>query len=259
MKVTPRFWGTAAEPEVLDAIRALGERVVSRNGAVNAYRAPLYAADNMLLFNRTCAFLNDDRFTAAFNRSHDPEDPHDSIAWRRHIECWAARQCMHVEGDFIDCGAYKGNCCAMVMDYVGFAGSGRKYLLIDTFELQEGPDRSAMPELGAGLHAAVVARFADQPQVDIVKGYLPDVLKTIALPEKIAYLNVSLGQVKPTLATISELFPRLSVGGMVIIESYGHALARYADIQPTMDYWAASVGHTICEMPTGQGLLVKHG
>ena len=139
-----------------------------------------------------------------------------------------------------------------------FLRSGKRYLLIDAFDRQESLGKGNMPALGPDLHAEVARKFADRPQVAVVKGFLPDVLKTIPVPEKIAFLTISLGVARPTLATISELFPRVSPGGMVIIESYGHNFGPYKEIQPMMDYWAASVGHMICELPTGQGLIVKH-
>lgn len=41
-----------------------------------------------------------------------------AIIWRRYIMCMAAYHCAHLEGDFVEAGAYQGTGSKTVIDYL---------------------------------------------------------------------------------------------------------------------------------------------
>jgi len=52
------------------------------------------------------------------------------------------------------------------------------------------------------------------------------------------------------------LFDRVSPGGLVVFDDYGWS--GYAAQKVAEDAFMRQRGHSILELPTGQGLLIKH-
>src|SRR5262245_37944729 len=67
----------------------------------------IFAGDNLLAIGRNMGFLDDGAFMSAFER-HAQTDTEKSVIWRNYVLCWAARRALRLEGDFVECGCYKG-------------------------------------------------------------------------------------------------------------------------------------------------------
>lgn len=94
-----------------------------------------------------------------------------SLLWRQHVVCWGAKQCLHLEGDYVEAGCYKDFTAKVICNYLGFAQHQTKtYYLYDAFEHSEEMQHHSMPEHGLDLHERVVARFAAYPNVRVING-----------------------------------------------------------------------------------------
>jgi hypothetical protein len=77
-----------------------------------------------------------------------------------------------------------------------------------------------------------------------------------ALPERIAFLHLDMNSSNSEIAALDILFDRVSPGGAIVFDDYGWL--SYQAQQHAEDAFMAERGHRILELPTGQGLVIKH-
>jgi O-methyltransferase len=211
----------------------------------------IFTGDNLFTFGRNLGFLDDAPFMAAFEKNAKT-DSERSLIWRLHVICWAARNGLRLEGDFVDCACYMGSMARIVCDTLNFGQLNRKFYLYDAFALPEGEAYAGMQELD--VYASVKQRFSDLPNVFVTKGQIPDILQQV-IPEKITFLHLDLSTVEAKQGALEMLFDRLVPGAAVILNDYGWLAYRaQKDIE---DPFFAERGYRVLELPTGQGLLIK--
>ena len=217
----------------------------------------VYAGDNVILLGRTLGFRRDRKLMQAFNKNAGT-DQEKSLLLRINTLAWAARQSLAVEGDFVECGVWRGFCSAVLADYLDFATLPRRLYLYDTFEGipkeldSEGHDSPRFRE--EGIYESVVERFSPYPNVRVVKGRVPDTLH-IEAPERIAMMHIDMNSSLAEIAALEVLYDRVSPGGVIVFDDYGWT--GYREQQLAEERWAQDRGQSILELPTGQGLLVK--
>ena len=167
-----------------------------------------------------------------------------------------------IPGAIVECGVWRGGSMMAVIRTLIEAGDvTRDLFLYDTFE--------GMPEPGAkdvthtGTPASVLMRNAskDDPNsiwcyapIDVVKravygigyaesrihfvqGKVEETIPRLA-PEKIALLRLDTDWYESTRHEIIHLFPRLSKGGVLMIDDYGH----WKGSRKAVDEWLAQAG-----------------
>jgi O-methyltransferase len=231
----------------------------------------MFWGDRMLSLDKAAAFLTDPDFAKAYaavrgNHIYDAYDSPHTVAWRLNTLVWAARSAVHVEGDFVECGVFKGDMSWTILSILGDALSDRTFYLYDSFEGllpsddvypgHEGFIEFANKIYGdPKIYTSVVHRFANYPNVKVIKGFLPDAL-TQGSPDRIAFLHLDLNAAMPEVAVMEAFFDRVSPGGMIVYDDYGWHVCEQQRL--AADMFAASRNHKILELPTGQGLIVKH-
>lgn len=165
-----------------------------------------FMGDNLIAFGRNLGFMNDDRFLNAWN-THARLPVERSILWRTATVVWAARQAARREGDFIECGCYKGTSARILIDSVDI--SDRRYFLSDLFEHNAAMQHHAMPEHGEGLFDHVKARFAPFPYVTAIKGPVPESFAQ-GLPEKIAFAHIDMNNAPAEIGALDAIEDRLA-------------------------------------------------
>ncbi len=232
----------------------------------------IFWGDRLLTLDKSAGFLDEPSFRRAFDavrgsHQYDQYDGKDTIAWRLHTLCWAARNALRVDGDFVECGVFKGDMAWLVTQVLG-EGNIPRFYLYDSFE-GFSPDYSSnadFPESPGfidfankyykeeGLYDSIVRRFASNPKVQVVKGVLPDAL-AVACPEKISYLHIDLNSPRAEVAVLERLWDRVSSGGIVVFDDYGWKL--FHRQKEAEDGFFRRRGYEVLELPTGQGLVVK--
>jgi len=238
----PIFWGTK-EPEIFADLMRIAAKMTT------AY----HFADNMFVFQRNNSMLRDGPFMGAWE-SNVVSASDKAIIWRRYIMAMAGFHCSHLEGDFVECGAYEGVGAKTVLDYLGGAAFPKTFWLYDMFEHNAEMANHAMPSHGPQLYDQVKERFAAYPNVKIFKGFLPEVLAE-GCPEKIAYLHIDLNQAPAEIATLDALFDRVVPGGMIILDDY--EMFFYRAQKTAEDSWFGKRGYKVFPLPTSQGFVIK--
>jgi O-methyltransferase len=262
----------AAHNPVESQVKAMFDAVLTK--IVAPMHGSVFWGDRMLTLDKAAGFFDDATFRHHYevvrgSHIYDAYDSPHTIAWRLHTLIWAARTALAQQGDFVECGVFKGDMSWMVASVLGKAIENRTFYLYDSFEglspklsdPGDYPDNPGFLDMANKIYSApavfetVMTRFANMPHVKVVRGFVPDSFK-IAMPERIAYLHIDLNSPQAEIAVLEQLFDRVVTGGAIIFDDYGwkhYHLQREAE-----DRFMAARGHSILELPTGQGLVIKH-
>jgi hypothetical protein len=148
-----------------------------------------------------------------------------------------------VPGDFVECGVWRGGSSLLAgLTMRALGAEDRRLHLYDTFEGMTAPTDVDVDVEGEKA-SAYLDRYSDDgrwcyadladvrstfaehgfvpPQVSYIEG---DVLDTLAadLPEQISVLRLDTDWYESTKFELEMLYPRLQVGGVLIIDDYGH-------------------------------------
>jgi O-methyltransferase len=143
--------------------------------------------------------------------------------------CWIlwslARQALSLDGDFWECGVYRGGTAAMFARVLSSAGSQKKLHLFDTFK--------GMPRTLKGVDQHQEGDFADT-SLESVKGYVGAEERCVYhqgfMPEtfqgmegaKIAFAHIDVDIYQSVMDCMNFIFPRLEPGGFMVFDDYGH-------------------------------------
>jgi hypothetical protein len=152
----------------------------------------------------------------------------------------------NIEGDIVECGVWKGGSMMAVAETLLRAGdTSRDLYLFDTFEGMPPPTENDV-DIAGGSAEGLLARSDKETAesvwcratLDVVKqalgntGYPSEKIHYIKgmveqtipdfVPDKIALLRLDTDWYESTRHEMEHLFPRLSKGGVLIIDDYGH-------------------------------------
>lgn len=249
LRIPQIFFGLS---ERTDLVRSLNH-LIDQIGDIADPRSQWFMADNLITYGHTAGFRFDPAFVNAVVTA-DPRPMELALAWRTHTLCWAARSCLALEGDYVECGTYEGYSMDVVLRYLDGL-SDRRVWLYDLFDpTGAAGEGKRLPEHSPHLYHTVRKRFATRSNVTVTRGKVPDVLDDIA-PDHIAFLHIDMNNAEAERGAVERLYGRLAVGGMVIFDDYGWT--GYQAQKRAADEFAAAHSLSILELPTGQGLMVK--
>jgi O-methyltransferase len=150
-----------------------------------------------------------------------------------------------IEGDFVECGVWRGGNAIVAAEMIRLYGSNKHVYLYDTFTGMTEPTKldvdlhgtDAINEFNAskraGYNAMYYASLDDVQEqfrlrhllnsnIHFIQG---DVNQTLAsnklIPSKISMLRLDTDWYESTKVELQVLYPKLSVGGCLIIDDYG--------------------------------------
>ena len=151
-----------------------------------------------------------------------------------------------IPGDIVECGVWKGgSMMAVARTLLRLEGPRRHLYMFDTFEGMPPPSdkdlsgdgQTATDLLAAadksdptsiwcvapleGVRETIGSVGYDASMLHFVKGRVEDTLPEQA-PDQIALLRLDTDWYESTRHELEHLFPRLAVGGVLIIDDYGH-------------------------------------
>lgn len=169
-----------------------------------------------------------------------------------------------VGGDFVECGVWRGgSVMAMASELTRLGSTTRRIWLYDTFE---GMTEPTSLDVEAGTGTAAATMLASTPVGDganvwcvagiddvranlVLTGYPMeqfvfvegDVTQTLSVtsPDRIALLRLDTDWHASTLASLEVLYPRLAIGGVCILDDYGH----WQGAREAVDGYFAARGH----------------
>jgi O-methyltransferase len=213
-----------------------------------------FYGDHLIAVGRSIAFLRNEKFTdAVFGECRTNAER--AMIWRFHTLAWCATQALSLPGDFVECGVYEAVSTRILARYLDFGAIAKQWYLYDLFENPGGEGQGVhMAKHGPRLYERVVQALAIYPNIQVTKGRVPEIFSTL-VPDRIAFLHLDLNDAGAEIAALSELFPRIVPGGMIVLDDYGWAA--YRGQQEAEEPFFSALGHTVLELPTGQGLVIK--
>lgn len=256
-------------PPEIDPAKRFDEAIA----AISPMHSSIFWGDRLLTLDKSVSFREDPKFKAAISTADSSTGENqyaspDGVSWRYNTLIWAARQALLVDGDFVECGVYRGDMSWVVTEMVDLAAHGRRMYLYDTFngfsdkysspaDYPDAPQFFDFANAGygqAGLHAEVASRFRSKPYVHVIRGVVPDILPDTA-PSRISFLHIDMNSPGPERAALELLYDRISLGGVIVFDDYGWSIFRKQ--KESADEFMALRSQSILELPTGQGLVVK--
>ncbi|UUX50069.1 TylF/MycF family methyltransferase [Nisaea acidiphila] len=245
-----------------------GRRLIKDQDGRSRVTMPVSFDADGLRTEHSSSFLSSEKFREAYsagaNTGHricPPEHLH--IEWRVYICCWAATQALSLAGDFVECGVSTGITSRAVAEYCDFGTAEKTFYLFDTFAGvpldQAADDEVALSESKNQRHyfdsySLVLESFKDFPNVEVVKGKVPESLETVPFGA-VAFLHVDMNIAYPEVAALEHFWPLLSPGAPVVLDDYGSQA--HVSQKSAIDDWATRSGANILLLPTGQGLIIR--
>jgi len=226
-------------------------------------RGPLSYNQNGLATTHNADFLRDPKFAEAYEEAARLTGWRHPAPWRVYINVWAASQAIRLRGNLVECGVWNGFTALVLTLYLDLASSDSKFFLVDSFEgvniadlTEEERQRglAGKNETYVNYIEGVKKNFAPFPNVKIVKGFVPEVLETVASGE-VSYLHIDMNYAAPEIAAAEFFWSRLLPGAVVVLDDYG--FAKHKTQKMEFDKWAQKKGITICLLPTGQGFFLR--
>lgn len=150
-----------------------------------------------------------------------------------------------IPGSIVECGVWRGgSMMAAALAMIEEGNTDRNLYLYDTFDGMSSPDDAVdrsfdntlastqlrAEEKGTGIwckaslddvRANVLSTGYQSENVHFVKGKVEDTIPAV-LPNEIAVLRLDTDWYESTKHELEYLYPRLSKGGLLIIDDYGH-------------------------------------
>jgi O-methyltransferase len=215
-----------------------------------------------LLTSHNCDFMNDKRFSRAYEKGKETGSwGASNIHWRAFVACWAAEKARMIDGDFVECGVNKGGLSRTVIEYINLNTLDKKFYLLDTYEglsekyiSDEEKKNGITPGGYEECYNLVKKTFSEFDNVLIIKGTVPDTLTQVT-SEKVCYLSIDMNCLEPEIEAAEFFWDKLVSGAVMLLDDYGwaeHILQKRA-----FDEFAKRKDVMILSLPTGQGLIIK--
>ncbi len=228
----------------------------------NMYPGQFYCNDMLVALWRNLSFRHDQKFMSCYYDAVT-NDQEQSLIWRLHTLAWAAKNALYVAGDFVECGVFKGFCSSVILKYLDFQNIPKQAYLYDTFEglpektsteqEREAWDYSEYdPE---AIYTGVCEKFSKYNNVKIVRGIVPDSFAE-AVPDKIAFLHIDMNSEKAEMLALEHLFDKVTPGGVIVFDDFGWT-CNVNQMTAELAFMNQR-GHQVLELPTGQGIVIKH-
>lgn len=147
----------------------------------------------------------------------------------RSIEYLAANK---VAGDFVECGVFLGGAILGISDFAHHFGIGdRQFFLYDTFagfpaetketDLRGNPvSFQKHPKFRATVEEVIAQSLCAKEQFHIIEGMVEETLPRTK-PSAISLLRLDTDYYESTRVELTELYPLLASGGVLIVDDYG--------------------------------------
>ena len=171
-----------------------------------------------------------------------------------------ARQALALEGEFVECGVYKGGTALLFAKIIGEQNRPHKKSLhlFDTFQ--------GMPDVNAekDIHRkgdfsdtsleTVRLRLAAFPCAVFHPGIVPSTFKEIA-GIKICFAHIDVDIYESVLSCCEHLYSKMTPGGIMVFDDYGFETCPGA--REAVDKWFSDKPEVPLVLPTGQAVVFK--
>ncbi|MCR9177840.1 MAG: TylF/MycF family methyltransferase [Alphaproteobacteria bacterium] len=230
-----------------------------------------YDEDGMVLYDKNLRSLGEPHFQDSFVKGamtvvemgQRPKPV--GTRFRAYLMSYFVELALRQPGSMVELGVNTGAFATMLCEYHRFttAHLDRKFHLIDTFEgIPEGdllPEEESARDhnvkyVKSQSYEKVRAHFSKYPQVEVIKGRVPEVLDQLDFGP-ICFLHIDMNNAHAERAGLERLWPHVVSNGVLLLDDYG--FKGYEAQTRTIDAFAETNGFRVCVLPTGQGLVIK--
>jgi O-methyltransferase len=169
---------------------------------------------------------------------------------------------LHLEGDFAECGVYKGGSALLMADTLTNASVTDKQLwLFDTFAgmpamADEDPSKAVKHGTFGDTSLDGVREYLKEfPFAVFNPGLIPDTLYS-ARDRSFAFVHVDVDLYKTHLECCEFFYPRMVKGGIMLFDDYGHYLFK-ASARSAVDEFFHDKPEPPIALHTGQCFVIK--
>jgi hypothetical protein len=230
-----------------------GETEFARYQAAEALSTAVYPKYKFSEFGRV--FLEDEEFLRYYTRSMDPNNWHSFD--RKYTLNQLLKLVHHIDGDLAECGTYKGMSAYLMCR--AHKGSSRRIHLFDSFEGLPTPDEHDGTYWSRGAlqtsEDTVRETLVEFDNYVVYKGWIPERFSEVA-QLRFSFVHIDVDLYRPTLASLQFFFPRMTSGGIILLDDYGFNSCPGARL--AADEFFADLPERIVMLPTGQAFVMRH-
>ncbi len=169
--------------------------------------------------------------------------------------------CLHLEGDFAECGVYKGGTAFLIANtLMKNSFSERQVHLFDTFAgmpatANEDPSTLKEGDFGDVSVNAVKDYLEIFPRVVFHPGFIPKTFEAVE-DKKFAFVHIDVDLYQTAKDCYSFFYDRMARGGVMICDDYGFPFFKYSAKQAVDEFFRDKSEKPI-SLPTGQCVIIK--
>jgi len=164
----------------------------------------------------------------------------------------------NVEGDTVECGAYKGATSYLICAFIQQHAPSKTHHIFDSFEGLSKPGGEDGEYWAAGnLTTAEEICRTNLSQFDLVKyykGWIPQRFSEVASCT-FSFVHIDVDLYQPTHDSIAFFYERLNKGGIMLCDDYGFSTCPGA--KKAMDDFFINKAEPVIMLTTGQAFIIK--
>ncbi len=169
--------------------------------------------------------------------------------------------CAELEGDVIECGAFRGGISLLMGLTIKALGVDKKVLILDSFEGLPAPDPERDHGYAAGEYAetqpALEAKIEALELADVCEihaGWFEHTLPTACANRKLAFAHIDADLYASTKTCLRTVHRAMVPGGQIVLDDYTDGSR---GVMGAVNAFAAGTGETIHLGPAPQATLIK--
>ncbi len=179
------------------------------------------------------------------------------MPWSYYTIYQMVRQSLHVEGDFFECGVFKGGSASFIAKLM--VGSKKLFHLFDTFAGMPAchPLRDPVHVEGDFADVSLDEARAAVGHAEFSCFHPGKMPATFAGMEdaRIAFAHIDVDIYQSVLDCCEFIYPRMTPGGVIVLDDYGHYTCPGA--RQAADEYLARTHSVAIPLHTGQAIVVK--
>lgn len=217
--------------------------------------------------------LREDEFVLTQFQNHgsyrlDPSVTLNTLSWRHYLVYWSATLALRFNTsssyNFVEAGTCDGLTIKFAIsaleNEIGLH-SNYKVFLYDAWDAMK-LEHLTTKESGATGNYSYLSIEQTKTNLkeyrehcEFVKGYIPEVFSENPGPSDLSWLHIDLNSSMPTQKTLEQFVPKLTSGGVVLFDDYGHG--GYSETKKVADEFFSKKDGILMPLPTGQAIFFK--
>lgn len=164
-----------------------------------------------------------------------------------------------LDGDFVECGVYKGGTALLLSEILRFFRKSKKKLyLFDTFKgmpkTNKKVDNHQMGDFANTSVGSVFKKINNPQSIIIIDGKLPNSIKKTNI-KKISFLHIDLDIYSSILETLKILYKKVIPGGIILFDDCGFITCYGARV--AVNEFFSNKKEKPIYLQTGQAFIIK--